>query len=51
MLWTAFLSEYQHQSLKKLKEFEEWKQGGGGNISTPDELIALIQEAIKKAKG
>ena len=47
----AFLSEYRHQSLKKLKEFEEWKQGEGGSIGTPDELIALIQGTIKKARG
>lgn len=51
LLWTAFLSEYRHHSLKKLKEFEEWKQGEGGSIGTPDELIALIQGTIKKARG
>ena len=26
-------------------------QGEGGNIGTPDELIALMQESIKKARG
>ncbi len=51
LLWTAFLSEYRHQSQKKLKEFEAWKQGEGIDIKTPDELIAMIQESIKKARG
>ncbi len=51
LLWTAFLSEYRHQSQKKLKEFEEWKRGEGNGINTPDELIASIQKAIKKARG
>ena len=51
LLWTAFLSEYRHQSKKKLKEFEEWKQGEGSEINTPDELIVSIQESIKKARG
>jgi len=51
LLWTAFLSEYRHQSQKKLKEYSEWKQGEGISINTPDELIASIQEAIKKARG
>ncbi len=35
----------------KLKEFAEWKKGEGMNINTPDELIALIQESIKKTGG
>ncbi len=48
---TAFLSEYRHQSKKKLKEYEEWKKNEGVGINTPDELIALIQESIKKARG
>lgn len=51
LLWTAFLSEYRHQTQKKLKEFEEWKRGEGININTPDDLIAMIQESIKKARG
>ncbi|HBY16625.1 MAG TPA: hypothetical protein DEG90_05770 [Porphyromonadaceae bacterium] len=51
LLWTAFLSEYRHQSQKKLKEFEVWKQGEGSDINTPDELIAMSQESIKKARG
>lgn len=51
LLWTAFLSEYRHQSQKKLKEFEAWKQGEGIDINTPDEFIEMIQEAIKKARG
>lgn len=51
LLWTAFLVEYRHQAKKKLKEYVEWKQGEGINISTPDELISLIQESIKKARG
>lgn len=51
LLWTAFLSEYKHQSKKKLKEYEEWKYGEGININTPDELISLIQDSIKKARG
>lgn len=51
LLWTAFLSEYRHQSQKKLKEFEAWKQREGIDINTPDELIAMIQESIKKARG
>lgn len=49
LLWTAFLSEYRYQSQKKFKEFEAWKQGGGIDINTPDELIAMIQESIKKS--
>ena len=51
LLWTAFLSEYSHQSCKKIKEYTDWKKNEGANINTPDELIALIQEAIKKARG
>lgn len=51
LLWTAFLSEYSHQSSKKIKEYTDWKKNEGANINTPDELIALIQEAIKKARG
>ncbi|MCD8387901.1 MAG: hypothetical protein LUD17_13615 [Bacteroidales bacterium] len=51
LLWTAFLSEYRHQSKKKLKEYEEWKKGEGVDINTPDELIASIQNSIKKARG
>lgn len=48
---TAFLSEYRHQSKKKLKEYEEWKKNEGVGINTPDELIALIQESIKKQEA
>lgn len=51
LLWTAFLSEYKHQTKKKLKEYEEWKDGEGININTPDELISLLQDSIKKARG
>ena len=51
LLWTAFLSEYSYQSSKKIKEYTDWKKNEGANINTPDELIALIQEAIKKARG
>ncbi len=51
LLWTAFLSEYHHQSRKKLKEYDEWKTGEGVDIQTPDQLIHLIQESIKKARG
>lgn len=51
LLWTAFLSEFPHQSQKKFKEYSEWKNGEGKNITTPDDLISLIQESIKKARG
>lgn len=34
-----------------MKEYEEWKDGEGIDINTPDELIALIQDSIKKARG
>lgn len=51
LLWTAFLSEYRHQSIKKLKEYEEWKKGEGIDIKTPDQLIFLIQESIKKQEA
>ena len=51
LLWTAFWAEYKHQITKKFKEYQEWKQGEGANVNTPDELIALIQESIKKARG
>ncbi len=51
LLWTAFLSEYRHQTHKKLKEYEEWKKGEGINVHTPDELIAEIQKSIKTARG
>lgn len=51
LLWTAFLSEYRHQSQKKLKEFEAWRLGEGIGFNTPDELIAMIQESIEKARG
>lgn len=51
LLWTAFLSEYRHQSAKKLKEYEEWKRGEGINVDNPDELISLIQRSIKKQEA
>lgn len=51
LLWTAFLSIFKHQAKKKMKEYEEWKRGEGALINTPDQLIAEIQEAIKKTRG
>lgn len=51
LLWTAFLCEFRHQLKKKMKEYEEWKNGEGKHINTPDELIALIQTAIKKQEA
>lgn len=51
LLWTAFLSEFKHQTRKKIKEYLEWKAGEGININTPDQLIALIQDSIKKQEA
>lgn len=50
LLWTAFLSEFKHQSKKKLKEYDEWKLKEGSNINTPDELISYIQNDIKNKR-
>lgn len=50
LLWTAFVSTYSHETRKKLKEYELWKNGDGSNISTPDELVSLIQSDIKSKR-
>ena len=47
LLWTAFVSEWENQTRKKLKEYKEWKTSAGENINTPDELISTIQQEIK----
>ena len=51
--WTLkYKGEVKETNLsKKIKEYTDWKKNEGANINTPDELIALIQEAIKKARG
>ncbi len=46
LLWTAFVSLNNHQTRKKLKEYELWKNGIGSQINTPDELISKIQSEI-----
>lgn len=51
LLWTAFISTYSNETKRKLKEYELWKSGEGNNISTPDQLIELIQSQIKKARS
>ncbi len=48
LLWTAFVSQYNHETRKKLKEYDAWKKKEGANIDTPDELIKLIRDGLKK---
>lgn len=50
LLWTAFVSTHSHETRKKLKEYENWKNSDGNNISTPDELIFMIQSDIKSKR-
>lgn len=51
LLWTAFVSTYSNETKRKIKEYESWKNGEGKEISTPDQLIELIQNQIKKARS
>ena len=51
LLWTAFVSEWEHQTKKKLREYEEWKLSAGQCIVTPDDLICSIQREIKARSG
>lgn len=46
LIWTAFYADYPHQAKKKQKEYEEWLTSVGGNIMTPDELVADIQSRL-----
>ena len=49
LLWTAFMSKYSNSIRKKVKEYKEWKDSSDGNIvDTPDELVEMIQNSIKK---
>lgn len=49
LLWTAFMSKYSNSIRKKFKEYKEWKDSSDGNIvDTPDELVEMIQNSIKK---
>lgn len=51
LLWTAFVSMYKHETRKKLKEYQGWKESEeGAIINTPDELIAKIQEIKSKER-
>jgi hypothetical protein len=50
LLWTAFVSEYSHETKKKLKEYDDWMAGEGKLIHTPDELVAKIQRDIKSKR-
>lgn len=47
LLWTAFVSEYNHEMRKKLQEYAQWKKNMSVNDMTPDRLIAEIQQEIK----
>lgn len=51
LLWTAFVSEWEHQTKKKLREYEEWRLSAGQCIVTPDDLICSIQREIKARSG
>jgi hypothetical protein len=50
LLWTAFISTHSHETRRKLKEYEAWKNGAGAGISTPDELVEMIQTEIKSKR-
>ena len=50
LLWTAFVATLPHETKRKLKEYETWKNGEGKDISTPDELVSLIQSEIKSKR-
>ncbi|MBO5086411.1 MAG: hypothetical protein J6B65_04150 [Paludibacteraceae bacterium] len=50
LLWTAFVATYSHETQRKLKEYETWKKSEGEDISTPDELVAIIQSDIKSKR-
>ena len=51
LLWTAFMSKYHNTRRKKEKEYLAWKESEGTDINTPDDLIKLLQEEIKKARS
>lgn len=51
LLWTAFVSLYANETKRKLKEYGLWKQNEGAHISTPDQLVEMIQSQIKKARS
>ena len=51
LLWTAFISQCHHETRKKLKEYEEWKKNEGNNVNTPDQLIEIIRNEIKKQEA
>lgn len=50
LLWTTFVSTHKHETQKKLKEYEEWKRNEGKYVSSPDELVNMIQEDIKSKR-
>ena len=57
LLWTAFLSEYRHQSLKKLKERKkdieaelEKKESYSEQISSCKETIEKMDKKLKAGK-
>ena len=52
LLWTAFMSKYSNSTRKKLNEYNEWKDSTDGmSVNTPDELVKMIQNNIKKQRA
>lgn len=51
LLWTAFVSEYKHETNKKLKEYNNWMLKNKGKTFTPDTLVHEIMEELNKKQG
>lgn len=52
LLWTAFVSEYKHDTRKKEKEYNQWLIKNDNKKYTPNELVSKIMNTIiKKQKS
>ncbi|MBP1629304.1 MAG: hypothetical protein H6Q15_197 [Bacteroidetes bacterium] len=48
LLWTAFVSEYNHDTRKKEKEYNQWLKENNNKRYSPNELVAKIRDSIIK---
>ena len=51
LLWTAFVSEYKHDTRKKEKEYNQWLIKNDNKKYTPNELVSKIMNIIEKQKS
>ena len=52
LLWTAFVSEYKHDTRKKEKEYNQWLIENNNKKCTPNDLVSKIMNTIiKKQKS